>query len=670
MTTAGCQACAASGLAGKVASCAGHTPARVALLGNPNVGKSVVFGQLSGRYVTVSNFPGTTVEVTRGSMTVGDTRIPLIDTPGTNGLLPQSEDERVTRDLLLEAPATVLQVADAKNLPRALAITLQIGEAGLPCVLALNMSDEAESLGLRIDTQALSHRLGIPVVPTVATRRVGIARLRDALASARVPRLWADYGARVEAAAQVVSEHLPEAPLGPRCLALAILSRDATLEDWLRARLSPRAMAAIETVLQPGAAGEEPMALAIQKTRMEAAARIARDVTRDARSGAGGAHRSTLMDTLTIHPVWGFGFVAGVLYAMYLFVGVFGAQTAVEWIEERLFGEMINPWLTGLVTAWLPWAPAADLLVGPYGLWTMGVTYAIAIVLPIVVTFFFAFSVLEDSGYLPRLAIMLNRIFRIMGLNGRAVLPMVLGLGCDTMATLTTRILGTRKERLIVVLLLALGVPCSAQLGVILGMLAALSWKATLVWSGVVAGVVLLVGWLASRIIPGERADFILEIPPLRRPAPGNLARKTLARVEWYLKEAVPLFLLGTLLLFVADRTALLGLLERAVEPVVTVLLGLPSAASEAFIIGFLRRDFGAAGLYRMSEQGSLDAVQVVVSLVVMTLFIPCIANFFMIVKEQGAKVALRVALFIFPFAVLVGTVLNAVLRMMGADLA
>jgi ferrous iron transport protein B len=204
---------------------------------------------------------------------------------------------------------------------------------------------------------------------------------------------------------------------------------------------------------------------------------------------------------------------------------------------------------------------------------------------------------------------------------------------------------------------------------VVLGMLAAQSFKAALVWGAVVSGVVLLVGWLASRLIPGERADFILEIPPLRRPAMANLARKTRARGEWYLKEAVPLFLLGTLLLFVADRTSLLKLMERGVEPIVTRLLGLPAAASEAFLIGFLRRDFGAAGLYRLAQQGSLDAVQVVVSLVVMTLFIPCIANFFMIVKEQGARVALRVALFIFPFAVLVGAVLNAILRMMGATL-
>jgi ferrous iron transport protein B len=250
-----------------------------------------------------------------------------------------------------------------------------------------------------------------------------------------------------------------------------------------------------------------------------------------------------------------------------------------------------------------------------------------------------------------------------MGLNGKAVLPMVLGLGCDTMATLTTRILETRKERLIVIVLLALGIPCSAQLGVILGMLAGLSWKASAVWLGVVCGVILVVGWGASKLLPGRGSDFILEVPPLRVPAIMNILTKTMARIEWYMKEAVPLFLLGTVLLFFADRTGALTWLEGAVSPLVTGVLGLPSRASEAFIIGFLRRDFGSAGLFRLAQEGLLDPIQIVVSLVTITLFIPCIANFFMIVKERGMKVALLVAGFIFPFALLVGGLLNFSLR-------
>ncbi|HKY31119.1 MAG TPA: ferrous iron transport protein B [Candidatus Polarisedimenticolia bacterium] len=661
---ADCAACAGSC---QRTAAAGLVPEKVALVGNPNVGKSVLFGLLTGRYVTVSNYPGTTVEISRGAMILEGRAVPVVDTPGTNGLTPQSEDERVTRDLLLERPCTVLQVADAKNLPRALALTLQLAEAGLACVLCLNMSDEAESLGVSIDVELLSGLAGVPVASTVATRREGVARLRAALRHARVPALHADYGRPIEEAVSQMVPLLPPGPVAARALALAVLSRDITLGPWLRDRMRPQDLARAEEVAAGLARSlREPAALAIQRRRLEAAGELAARVVRE---GRGALREQASLDALTTHPLWGYPIAAGVLYALYLFVGVLGAQTAVGWIEEGLFGRVLNPAVEAAVRAWSAWDLPADLIAGPYGLFTMGLTYALAIVLPIVVTFFFAFSVLEDSGYLPRLAVMLNRLFWVMGLNGRAVLPMVLGLGCDTMATLTTRILGSRKERRIVILLLALGVPCSAQLGVILGMLAALSWKAAVVWASAVAGSVVLVGWLAARILPGEREEFVMEIPPLRRPCLANLLRKTAARVGWYLKEAVPLFLLGTLLLFAADRSGLLGRLQRALQPVVTSLLGLPAQSSEAFLMGFLRRDFGAAGLFRLAGQGSLDPVQAVVSLVVMTLFIPCVANLLMIVKEQGARAALAVAAFVFPFAVLVGTALNHALRAAGASL-
>jgi ferrous iron transport protein B len=290
-------------------------------------------------------------------------------------------------------------------------------------------------------------------------------------------------------------------------------------------------------------------------------------------------------------------------------------------------------------------------------------------VLPIVSFFFIFFSFLEDSGYLPRLAVMVDRVFKAMGLNGKAVLPMVLGLGCDTMATMTTRILESRKERVIVTLLLALGVPCSAQLGVILGMLGAVSLAASVLWAAIVLLVLFLVGILASRVLPGQSSDFILEIPPMRMPQLSNMLLKTLVRVQWYLKEAVPLFVLGTLVLFALDKLNALNAIQKAVSPVIVGLLSLPAETTEAFLIGFLRRDYGAAGLLALQKDGMLDPVQVVVSLVTMTLFVPCIANLLMIVKERGLKTAVLMSAFIFPFAILVGAIVNLALRLSGVTL-
>jgi ferrous iron transport protein B len=640
--------------------------AGVVLVGSPNVGKSALFGALTGNYVTVSNYPGTTVEITTGTMSLGGTKISIRDTPGANSFIPSSEDERVTREILLtERPYAVLAVGDAKNLDRALFLVLQLSEMAVPMVLCLNMMDEADARGIGADRERLAEILGIEVVGTVAIRREGIGDLLGALREARVGRGTVAYPEAVERAAEALAALMPDAPISRRALALMVLAGDETLVDWLRVRVDPEALHAVEEIRQrTRRAYREPLGYVINEARLGAARAIASKVRRGPiERPRGTSALAARLDRLTTHPVWGFPLLLGVLYLAYLFVGRLGAGTLVGLLENGLFGRWINPWAIALAEWAVPWRFARDLLVGPYGIVTMALTYALALVLPIVGTFFLTFGLLEDSGYLPRLAVMANRIFKRMGLNGKAVLPMILGLGCDTMATLTTRILETRKERLIVILLLALGVPCSAQLTVVLAMLGSLSLAATLIWLAVVIGVIFLVGMLAARVLPGRGSDFVLELPPLRIPQARNVLVKTLARIEWYLKEAVPLFVAGTLILFALDRLRLLGAVERAAAPVLSGLLGLPRETAPAFVVGFLRRDFGAAGLYHMAAQGRLSPEQVLVAVVTITLFIPCIANFFVMVKERGLKTGIAIASFIFPFALAVGTALHWLLR-------
>jgi ferrous iron transport protein B len=636
------------------------------LVGNPNVGKSVLFGALTATYVTVSNYPGTTVEVTQGTTTMGGRRVLVRDTPGAASLLPSSEDERVTRDILLSAaPAAVVLVGDAKNLERALALTLEVAETELPLVLCLNMMDEATTRGIGIDAAKLSKRLGIEVVETVAVRREGIAHLSSAIERARPATARVAYPDPVERALEAIEPLMPPAGFSPRALAVAVLAGDQTVVPWLRGKLSDEVLARLEEVRQRlRRLYREDVAYVIQEARLRSAGELAREASSrrpPPASTVGPALR--WLDRATTHPVWGVPVLLAALFLAYEFVGVFGAKTLVDLLENGLFAGIVSPAATRLADAVIPWPFLRDFFVGRYGLVTMALAYSLALVLPIVGTFFLAFGVLEDSGYLPRLAVMVNRIFKSMGLNGKAVLPMVLGLGCDTMATLTTRILETPKERLIVTLLLALGVPCSAQLSVVLAMLGGLSALALAIWAVVVLAVLFGVGKLAARVLPGRSGDFVLELPPLRLPRPGNIAVKTLARVEWYLREAVPLFVLGTVILFLADRLDLLAFVERAARPVLTGVLGLPTETAPAFVAGFLRRDFGAAGLFDMARHGRLDAAQSLVAMVTITLFIPCIANFFMIAKERGWKTATAIAAFIFPFAVAVGAALNLFLR-------
>ena len=633
----------------------------IVLVGNPNVGKSVLFGLLTRRYVAVSNYPGTTVEVTQGVASIDGRREVVVDTPGVNNLLAAGECEGVTRDILVrDRPSAVILVADAKNLQRALVLAAQLAEMEVPFVLTLNMDDEAKARGIDIDSGLLSDILGVEVVRTVATRGLGLDALVSSLGGQpRLSRLAITYDRKVEEAIRQIVALLPARLTGPRSVAIMLLAgQDGAFPLDGASPGLPERVAAIRDDLR--ASYREPLGYVINHQRLDAVRRVADRVysrRADAREPLAAA-----LGRLAIHPIAGLPVLLAVLYLLYKFVGEFGAGTLVDFMEGVVFGRFINVWATD-AAAWIPVGIIRDFLVGEYGLVTMALSYGLAIILPIVGTFFLAFSLLEDSGYLPRLAVMVNRPFKAMGLNGKAVVPMVLGLGCDTMATMTTRILDTRKERLQVTLLLALAVPCSAQLGVILGIIGGLGAVAVLIWVGVLMATLFIVGYLASRLLPGKGSDFIQELPPLRLPRLSNVLLKTLARMEWYVKEVLPLFVIGTAALFTLDRVGGLSRIERLASPLVEGMLGLPSEATQTFLMGFLRRDYGAVGLFDLARDGQLDPLQTLVSLVVITLFVPCFANVLLIMKEFGARTAVAVAGFIIPFSFLVGGLLNLTMR-------
>lgn len=588
----------------------------IVLVGAPNVGKSLLFHRLTGTYVTVSNYPGTTVEIARGKLDLsfgpaskvdgyqGARSYELLDTPGLRSLLPITEEEQITKDILLrDDVAAIVHVVDAKDLERSLALTLQLLELGPPVVLALNMIDEAQKAGLEIDRHALEERLKIPVVLTSALENRGIAELRDALARALqgVPK--------------------PQRP------------RDFSLDEIIETHRRARALAG--------------------------------EVLRHTRTTSPSWNER--LSQLTLNPFTGGIVLALVLWGLYEFVGVFGAQIAVSFLENVVFREYINPWVTQLVQTLLPWAFLQDLLIGEYGVITLGLRYAIAIILPIVTTFFLAFALIEDSGYLPRLAMLIDRLFKVIGLSGRAVIPIVLGFGCDTMATVVTRTLETRREKLIATFLLALAIPCSAQLGVILGLLAGHS-VAVGIWAGVIALNFVVIGYLTAKLLPGERSLFYIEIPPLRWPSLSNVLVKTYTRVHWYLKEILPFFLIASVVIWLGQIVGIFEILVNALAVIVQAI-GLPKETAVAFLFGFFRRDYGAAGLYDLHNAGTLGGVSLVVAAVTLTLFVPCIAQFMITAKERGWKTAIAMAAFIFPYAFFVGWLVNLALTTLGVRL-
>jgi ferrous iron transport protein B len=639
---------------------------KVALVGNPNVGKSVLFNALTGAYVTVSNYPGTSVEVARGSAKIDGVACEIIDTPGMYSILPITEEERVAREILLnEAPDVVIHVLDARNLERMLAMTIQLIEAGLPVVLVVNIMDEAERMGLEIDIPLLQEKLAIPVIGAATAKKRGLMEIRSLIAGyEKKEQAVFGYSSRLERDIEEISSLIRgDYFLSRKALALLLLQRDEEVAE-LVGKIEGEGYPSIEDkVREKRFERRESFHLDLSMERKEIVRGLIAGVLRVPAN-----RKVTFGERLSgwaSRPLTGVPLLLIVLYyGLYEFVGKFGAGTVVDLLENKGFKEYLNPWVTDLVKRFIPWEILQELFVGEYGVFTLGIRYAVAIILPIVATFFLFFSILEDSGYFPRLALLVDRLFKMIGLTGRAVIPMVLGFGCDTMATMVTRTLETVRERIIATLLLALAIPCSAQLGVIIALLSKAP-GALAVWSICLSLIFLVIGFLAARVMPGEAPMFYMELPPMRLPQLSNILTKTYTRMQWYFMEILPLFVLASFLLWIGKITHFFETMIGWMSPVMASI-GLPRETAVAFIFGFFRRDYGAAGLYDLQEKGLLNPRQLTVAAVTLTLFIPCVAQFLIMKRERGMKVATIMGLFISFFAFGSGWGLNKFLAMTG----
>jgi ferrous iron transport protein B len=616
----------------------GDAETHVALVGAPNAGKSALFGRLTEEYVDVSNYPGTTVET--AAVTVGSTR--LTDTPGVHGISSFSEEERVTREAVLEADA-VVNVVDATRLDRDLFVTLQLLDMGVPTVVALNMMDEVEAGGVEIDVDALETALGVPVVPTVAVSGSGVDELRERLSEASAP---------ASTPVESYYDALPDDVEATRAEKTLLVEGDEP---------TARRLGAHGLVADGGAA---PLAAADREAvYRERRARVRSVVETVERVTASGRALGERIGDLLMRPVTGVPIALGLLVAVFYVMGVAVAQTLVGYTEGVLFGRHYNPAVEALVAELLPaaeWAaPVEFLLVNDnLGLLTVTVQYLLGVLVPLVVAFYLVIGTLEDAGVLPRLAVLTDRGLGRIGLNGRAVVPLIVGVGCVTMAVVSTRMVGSRRERLITTALLGLAIPCSAQIGVITGLLAGLG----LVWWGayllVLLGVLGTAGVFLDRTLPGQQDPLIEELPRLRVPRPTNVARKTANRTVAFVEEATPLLAVTAAAVSTADYVGALDAVVGALRPL-TAALGLPASFGQVLVLGLIRRDFAAAGMTDMA----LSASQTFVGLIVVTLFVPCVLTMAMILRERDARSALLVWVGSWVTAFTVGGVVAAALE-------
>ena len=640
-----------------------HETKKIMLAGLANSGKTQIFNNLTGSYGVVANYPMTTLKEEAATFSFRNTTWELIDTPGINTLHADSSEALIFRRAMVdEQPDLILQCIDANRLRQSLKLTAELLGYGLPMVLSLNVIDETAKRGVRIDTNRLSNLLGIPVIETAAHVGSGMYDLREAVTLARVSRSGSPFTDEITRLSKRLSAVLPETmPYKEHVVSMA-LSGDVELER-------------IEFGEKDGLAVPEGTAKEVSSSVSAMLATFKGDVntimnrqlgkwtddlydkvvtSRSAQKDTGLASR---LGYYSRHPVIGFGFLLVFIALSYLGVVVFAGWLAG--LMETYITEPIVHALDSVITIPI----LHDFLIGDFGILTLGLFNAICTILPILSVFFFLFGFLEDIGYLPNLSVLLRRSFTKVGLSGRAVMPIILGFGCKTMATLTTRSLKSRKERLIAIYLIAFAIPCSAQLALniaILGRAGVLPFIIALVFLVLVE---VLAGKILNRVITSDGNQFFIqELPPFRIPMVDAVLKKTGYRLLWFLKEAIPVFILASAIIFFIDLIGLLDILKTFLEPLVVGWLGLPIQMVEALILLIAREEAAAGLILRLSDSGMLSPVQSIIAVVVTTMFVPCFANIVAMFKEAGAKAGILMLIGINISTIALAGVLNLLL--------
>ena len=567
---------------------------KILLMGNPNVGKSVIFSRLTGVNVIVSNYPGTTVEYTKGYMKLGDERAEIIDVPGTYSLEPVSKAEEVAVEMLKDCDL-VINVVDATNLERNLNLTLELLKDRAPVVIALNLCDESRHLGIYIDTEKLEQMLGVPVISTCAITGEGIKDLVSNFPSARSSTFRFEAEKRWEKVGQIVEQ------------VQRITHRHHTF--WER------------------------------------------------------------LEDATIKPVTGIPVALITVFLIFILIRLIG-ESLISYVFEPVFEKLWAPLMLKLSVFLGSKGLLHDILIGKLtqgridfveslGLLTTGLFVPLAMVLPYVFSFYLVLSFLEDSGYLPRLGVLVDNLMHKLGLHGLTIVPMMLGLGCNVPGAMATRILETKKEKFISATLLAICVPCMAQLAMIVGLIGRYGVKGLGAVFGTLFIVWVILGVLLNKIIKGESPEIFIEIPPYRLPYLGALLKKLWMRTRGFIREAVPYVLLGVFFVNILYTLGIIEFIGNLTAPIITGILGLPKEAVGALIVGFLRKDVAVGMLLPLG----LNLSQLIVASVVLAMYFPCVATFAVLIRELGIKDMLKSVLIMVISTLIVGGLLNLILN-------
>jgi len=642
---------------------------RIALAGNANVGKSVIFNQLTGLNQIVGNWPGKTVERAEGTLHFEGYTIRIIDLPGIYSLSTFSMEEIVSRDYIAtEKPDVIINVVDASMLERNLYFTLQLLELDPPIILDLNQIDFAAKKGIKIDAEKLSLALGVPVVQTVAITGAGINELLSTVVAVanrekQLQPLKVTYGKEIEKRAQaiekLVNAKLPQicAVYPARWIAIKLLERDEDVTGKIRNYENGKEVLEYAEKL----AGElekihgEPSPVIIASERYSLATKIAKAVTTVETPPKISLEQK--IDALTTHKVLGYPILAGVLAAMFALIFIGGNFVSAGF--DYTFGILTNQTANALS----PFLPkiAVDLI--NKGVLS-GIFAGISVALPYIVPFYILLALLEDSGYLPRAAFLMDNLMHKIGLHGKAFIPIMLGYGCNVPACIGCRIMETQRERFLSAFVVVL-IPCAARTVVILGLVGRfVGLHAALALYVFDLVLVFVLGRIAFKVLPGEPVGLIMEMPSYKKPSMKNILVKTWSRTRDFVFIAFPIIIAGSLAIVALDITGFTSYIVNGASPLISVWLGLPVLAGIPLIFGILRKELTLILLAELIPLESLTAVQMIVFALVTMIYIPCLATIAALKREFGWKKALAITLIDVGLALLLGGIAYRILSL------
>ncbi|MFH1729483.1 MAG: ferrous iron transporter B [Pseudomonadota bacterium] len=631
---------------------------KIAIVGLPNTGKSHLYHMLTGDYSIVANYPLTTVEPKKKKIDLGGKEYLFFDTPGLHSFFIHSEEELVVRNLIFdEKPEVLIQCIDANQLKQSLDLTADLLELKIPMIIVLSAVSETYQKGIRVNSLRLSKILKIPVVEILDIGESKRAKVFKAIENATIIDDKIIYPDRIEEYIKTLEEKLPEDISFKRKLAILTLENDKTIYGVFEKDLSNEEVLIFyeqENIIRNLFIGS--LGRAIRRVQTMWSSEIYEKV-----SNKNKRKNFIYLEAFARacrHPVLGIPILLAFIFLSYFLV-----VNVAGFIEGSLSGFIVDPMLSYISTI-TGSAFVNDFLLGDYGILTLGLFNAVVTVLPILSVFFLMFGALEDIGYLPNLTVLTSRLFKYIGISGKSIMPLVLGFGCKTMATLTTRGLTSKKEKYIAIYLIAFAIPCSAQFGLNMAILGKVGVLAFLIAFGALLFLEVMAGFVLNKIIKDDApSNYIQELPPIRVPNLKAIFIKTYYRLLWFLKEAVPIFIIAALVLFTLDKSGLLDLLKRALDPIITNWLGLPIDMVDALILTMARHEAAAGLIFKMVNSGSIDFIQSIVAVVITTMFVPCFANIVAMCKELGVKRGLVMVFIINTSAFIFAGILNKLLH-------